>query len=307
MTITAQFDPDTETLSDTSSPWMTLADLFDNTGVQKAGCSVVLLPAGMPTPPDNAEHVAHAWCDISGHNCQIRMTRPLVQTDILTTGRWVRFCFLLPKATRDAVAKAGQIKLMLSRSDTGNDFVTLGVGPEFNSNDASFASRGTNSDFHIATTPPITPDIWHEAIVYEKREPGMGHAAVWYDGVLQGSASFAAMGDDNPTSIRDVAVGLVWTQLVGSRVEVYTSGITVANAALESLITGLLTTPPVPGAPPVQPPITPPVTPPSHHAEQQAMLVKWLRAGAGSIQNTTVTDQATVTFADGAVWRCISP
>lgn len=184
------------------------------------------------TKAHTGTHSLYSFATSQSTNNQINFAQ--VQGDIVGgPGRYHRWYMLIPKATLDATAKSGQIKLFLSRvASDPKGFVTLGEGWEFNSNDNSFASRIDEQALIIRTGPSITPDVWHEIQVYEWRDPvaHVGYARIWYDGKLQGERVHAMLGNDDPTSLRAASFGAVYTQnATGYPIEVYVDDIVIAD------------------------------------------------------------------------------
>jgi hypothetical protein len=152
---------------------------------------------------------------------------------------YVRWYFLIPAASLTSTAHNGQIKLYLSRQMTGSGqpgWLMLGEGSQFNSNNNSLESAIDNGLAIVATGPAITPDVWHEVQVFQRRNSstGQGTSQVWFDGKLQGSATSANMGGSDGTVTYWTRMGLVYTQLAASYpLQVYVDDVVVANGFID--------------------------------------------------------------------------
>jgi hypothetical protein len=112
----------------------------------------------------------------------------------------------------------------------------LGEGSDFNSSNNSFASRIDDGVIIVATGPVITPGVWHEIEVYQHRDAttSVGISRVWFDGQLQGTATSANMGSNDPTAIYWTRMGIAYTQNAAAYpLQVYVDDVVIANGFID--------------------------------------------------------------------------
>lgn len=183
------------------------------------------------------------------------------QTDVIAaTGRWHRWFLQITTATLASVANNGQIKLFLSRVvSPSNNFVVVATGPETRDPAQDGANvLGVNNDagnIHIndaSAVPPvgqgfygqepvITPNVWHEIIVYERRDTSnsVGIARCWWDGKLiadtnyqnpSNNSALSSMGSNTGSNLRNAQFGIAFTQNAASYpITLYIDDIAVDN------------------------------------------------------------------------------
>lgn len=185
------------------------------------------------------------------------------QTDVIAaTGRWHRWFVQFTTATLASVANNGQIKQFLSRT-ASNNFVVVGTGPEtrdpaqdginvvgvnndagnIHINDASAAPPVGSG--HYGQEPTITPNVWHEVMVYERRDTSnsVGIARCWWDGKLiadtnyqnpANNSALSSMGSNTGSDVRDAQFGIAYTQNCASYpITEYLDDIFVGNGCID--------------------------------------------------------------------------